>query len=247
MSAALCPKPDSGLSCLQCFHLRLIMLYDRLAIYYLNAVSKGYQQANMDLKRKMQMVSMSVLLLCPSSVFFLLFPSFFSKSSIKQMTVWLIGGHFRLATRRRTAGTTRTALIKWWKTWRTCCQTSLSYRLPQRRKSYPHLVHSHTHPHSPIPLLYAISQFAPDCPHRSCCSPSVISDVVIEKGSKSPKTKQGAAAKRVNLQKDVSLAAPNPRAPVTRAPGPRRGPAGNARGPPPGPGRGRGRGGPPRQ
>lgn len=175
------------------------------------------------------------------------FPLFFPKSSIKQMTVWLIGGHFRLATRRRTAGTTRTALIKWWKTWRTCCQTSLSYRLPQRRKSYPHLVHWHTHPHSPIPLLYAISQFAPDCPHRSCCSPSVISDVVIEKGSKSPKTKQGAAAKRVNLQKDVSLAAPNPRAPVTRAPGPRRGPAGNARGPPPGPGRGRGRGGPPRQ
>lgn len=79
------------------------------------------------------------------------------------------------------------------------------------------------------------------------CSPSVFSDVVIEKGSKSPKTKPGAARKGVNLQKDVSLAAPNPRAPVTRAPGPRRGPPGNARGPQPGPGRGRGRGGPPRQ
>lgn len=34
-----------------------LILCDRLAIYYLNAVSKGYQQANMDLKRKMQMVS----------------------------------------------------------------------------------------------------------------------------------------------------------------------------------------------
>lgn len=59
--------------------------------------------------------------------------------------------------------------------------------------------------------------------------------------------KPGAAAKGVNLQKDVSLAAPNPRAPVTRAPGPRRGPPGNARGPSPGPGRGRGHGGPPRK
>lgn len=29
----------------------------RLAIYYLNAVSKAYQNANMELKRKMQMVS----------------------------------------------------------------------------------------------------------------------------------------------------------------------------------------------
>ena len=29
----------------------------RLALYYLNAVSKAYQQANLDLKKKMQMVS----------------------------------------------------------------------------------------------------------------------------------------------------------------------------------------------
>jgi len=29
---------------------------DRLAIYYLNAVSKAYQNANMELKRKMQLV-----------------------------------------------------------------------------------------------------------------------------------------------------------------------------------------------
>uniref|UniRef100_A0A3Q3A1P4 Transmembrane channel-like protein n=1 Tax=Kryptolebias marmoratus TaxID=37003 RepID=A0A3Q3A1P4_KRYMA len=34
-----------------------------LAIYYLNTVSKGYQQANTDLKKKMQLVSMSSILL----------------------------------------------------------------------------------------------------------------------------------------------------------------------------------------
>ena len=28
-----------------------------LALYYLNALSKGYQQANLDLKKKMQLVS----------------------------------------------------------------------------------------------------------------------------------------------------------------------------------------------
>lgn len=94
--------------------------------------------------------------------------------------------------------------------------------------------------------MYAVSQFAPVCPHRSFCFPSGISGVVIEKGSKSPKMKPGAGARGVNLQKDVSLAARNPRAPVTQAPGTRRGPPGNARGPQPGPGRGRGRGGPPR-
>uniref|UniRef100_A0A4W5KJI0 Transmembrane channel-like protein n=1 Tax=Hucho hucho TaxID=62062 RepID=A0A4W5KJI0_9TELE len=56
----------------------------------------------------------------------------------------------------------------------------------------------------------------------------------------------GAAAngKGVNLQNDVSLAAPNPKAAVTHPPGPR-GLSGNARGPPPGPVRGRGRGTPP--
>uniref|UniRef100_A0A8C1Z5C4 Transmembrane channel-like protein n=1 Tax=Cyprinus carpio TaxID=7962 RepID=A0A8C1Z5C4_CYPCA len=69
--------------------------------------------------------------------------------------------------------------------------------------------------------------------------------------SKSPKGtgKPGAAAtgKGVNVKKDVSLAAANPRAPVTRPPGPRPpGPLpGNARGPLPGQGMGRGRGGPP--
>lgn len=61
--------------------------------------------------------------------------------------------------------------------------------------------------------------------------------------------KPGAAAtgKGVHVQRDVSLAAANPRAPVTRPPGPRPpGPLpGNGRGPPPGQGRGRGRGGPP--
>ena len=51
----------------------IYMLNGRLAIYYLNAVSKAYQQANVDLKKKMQMVSMS-LLLC-LVVFCSLFPS----------------------------------------------------------------------------------------------------------------------------------------------------------------------------
>lgn len=67
---------------------------------------------------------------------------------------------------------------------------------------------------------------------------------------KSPKVsgKPGAAAtgKGVNLQKDVSLAAANPRGPITHPPGPRGPLPGNPRGPSPGPGRGRGRGGPPR-
>lgn len=40
-------------------HLPKLICDGRLAIYYLNAVSKGYQQANLDLKRKMQMVSVS--------------------------------------------------------------------------------------------------------------------------------------------------------------------------------------------
>lgn len=93
--------------------------------------------------------------------------------------------------------------------------------------------HAHAHTH--------ISQLTLACSHCSRPCPPVLSDVVKEKGSKSPKVKPGAAAKGVNLQKDVSLAAPNPRAPVTRAPGPRRVPPGA------GPGRGRGRGGPPRQ
>lgn len=74
--------------------------------------------------------------------------------------------------------------------------------------------------------------------------------VNIEKKSepeaKPTKMKPGSAGKGVNLQKDVTLASPNPhaRGPVSRSPG--------ARGPtaPPGPGagagRGRGRGPPPR-
>ncbi|KAJ8286337.1 hypothetical protein GJAV_G00037340 [Gymnothorax javanicus] len=71
-------------------------------------------------------------------------------------------------------------------------------------------------------------------------------------GGKSAKVsgKPGAAATGVKLQKDVSLAAPNPRGAVSRPPGPR-GPGalpGNSmQAPGPGPGRGRGRGAPPRQ
>lgn len=37
------------------------LLLQRLAIYYLNTVSKAYQKANMDLKRKIQMVCSIVL------------------------------------------------------------------------------------------------------------------------------------------------------------------------------------------
>ncbi|XP_051278933.1 transmembrane channel-like protein 2-B [Dicentrarchus labrax] len=140
-----------------------------LALYYLNAVSKAYQQANTDLKKKMQM----------------------ARDEEKN--------------RRNNKDSTNQVM------------KDLEDLLPNKS-----LIPPPTEEEPPPP------------------------DVVIEKGSKSPKMKPGAAAKGVNLQKDVSLAAPNPRAPVTRAPGPRKGPPGNARGPQPGPGRGRGRGGPPR-
>ncbi|XP_070819993.1 transmembrane channel-like protein 2-B isoform X1 [Chaetodon trifascialis] len=141
-----------------------------LAIYYLNAVSKGYQQANIDLKKKMQM----------------------ARDEEKN--------------RRNNKDSTNQVM------------KDLEDLLPNKS-----LIPPPTEEEPPPP------------------------DVVVEKGSKSPKTKPGTAGKGVNLQKDVSLAAPNPRAPVTRAPGPRRGPPGRAGGPQPGPGRGRGRGGPPRQ
>lgn len=76
--------------------------------------------------------------------------------------------------RRRTGGTTRTALIRWWKTWRTCCQTSL----PLRRKSYHHLVHMHslflTHTciflYSALTnLQFALSSLLSTC-HLRCCN-----------------------------------------------------------------------------
>ncbi|XP_045891668.1 transmembrane channel-like protein 2-B [Micropterus dolomieu] len=137
-----------------------------LAIYYLNAVSKGYQEANNGLKKKMQM----------------------ARDEEKN--------------RRNNKDSTNQVM------------KDLEDLLPNKS------------------LIPPPSEEEPP------------PDVVIEK---SPKTRPGAAAKGVNLQKDVSLAAPNPRAPVTHAPGPRRVPPGNARGPHPGPGRGRGRGGPPRQ
>ncbi|KAK2837519.1 hypothetical protein Q5P01_014731 [Channa striata] len=139
-----------------------------LAIYYLNSVSKGYQQANADLKKKMQM----------------------ARDEEKN--------------RRNNKDSTNQVM------------KDLEDLLPNKSLIPP-----------------PIEEEPP-------------SDDVIVKSSKSPKTKQGAAGKRVNLQKDVSLAAPNPRRPVTHAPGPRVGPPGTARGPQPGPGRGRGRGGPPR-
>uniref|UniRef100_A0A3Q1HC40 Transmembrane channel-like protein n=1 Tax=Anabas testudineus TaxID=64144 RepID=A0A3Q1HC40_ANATE len=67
-----------------------------------------------------------------------------------------------------------------------------------------------------------------------------------EQETKSAKMKPGSAAKSVNLERDVTLASPNPnaRGPVNRQPGPR-GP-GTMPGPGAGQGRGRGRGPPPR-
>ncbi|KAM7391574.1 hypothetical protein PAMP_022255 [Pampus punctatissimus] len=175
-----------------------------LAIYYLNAVSKAYQQANMDLKKKMQM----------------------ARDEEKN--------------RRNNKESTNQVM----KDLEDLLPDKSLIPPPTEEEPPPPGTHTHTHTYSFI--THAVSQFAPDCPHCSFYSPSVVSDVVIEKGSKSPKTKPGAATngKGVNLQKEVSLAAPNPRRPVTRAPGPRGGPPGNAMGPQPGPGRGRGRGGP---
>ncbi|XP_030594102.1 transmembrane channel-like protein 2-B [Archocentrus centrarchus] len=135
-----------------------------LAIYYLNTVSKGYQQANLDLKKKMQM----------------------ARDEEKN--------------RRNNKDSTNQVM------------KDLEDLLPNKS-----LIPPPTKEEPP-------------------------SDVVIEKGSKSTKMKPGSAGKGVNLQKEVSLAAPNPRGPVTHAPRPRGGAPGNARGPQPGPGRGRGRG-----
>ncbi|KAF7667885.1 hypothetical protein LDENG_00042330 [Lucifuga dentata] len=142
-----------------------------LALYYLNAVSKGYQQANIDLKKKMQM----------------------ARDEEKN--------------RRNNKDSTNQVM------------KDLEDLLPDKSLAPP--------------------------PTEEELSPP---DVVIEKGGKSPKTKPGTAAngKGVNLQKDVSLAAPNPRGAVTHAPGPRGGPLGRGPQPGPGPGRGRGRGGAPK-
>ncbi|XP_077417571.1 transmembrane channel-like protein 2-B isoform X2 [Vanacampus margaritifer] len=142
-----------------------------LAIYYLNSVSKGYQQANIDLKKKMQM----------------------ARDEEKN--------------RRNNKDSTNQVM------------KDLEDLLPDKSLIPPRIEEEPPPP------------------------------VVIEKGSKSPRMKPGTAAngKGVNLQKDVSLAASNPRGVVTRAPGPRNRPPGNARGPQPGQGRGRGRGRPPRQ
>ncbi|KAM8865885.1 transmembrane channel-like protein 2-B [Synchiropus picturatus] len=141
-----------------------------LALYYLNAVSKGYQQANSDLKKKMQM----------------------ARDEEKN--------------RRNNKDSTNQVM------------KDLEDLLPNKS-----LIPPPTEEEEPPP------------------------EVVVEKTGKSPKMKPGAAAngKGVNLQKEVSLAASNPRGPVTRGPAARGAPAGNTRGPQPG--RGRGRGAPPRR
>ncbi|KAM6965411.1 transmembrane channel-like protein 2-B [Aplochiton taeniatus] len=143
-----------------------------LAIYYLNAVSKGYQQANIDLKKKMQM----------------------ARDEDKN--------------RRNNKDSTNQVM------------KDLEDLLPSKS------------------LIPPPTETLPPPP-----------DNVGEKGSKSSKVSgrpvAEASGKGVNVQKDVSLASPNPREAVTRPPGPRGPLPGNPRGPPPGPGRGRGRGGPP--
>ncbi|XP_039875768.1 transmembrane channel-like protein 2-B [Simochromis diagramma] len=139
-----------------------------LAIYYLNTVSKGYQQANLDLKKKMKM----------------------ARDEEKN--------------RRNNKDSTNQVM------------KDLEDLLPNKS------------------LIRPPTEEEP--PH----------DIVIEKGSKSTKMKPGSAGKGVNLQKEVSLAATNPRGPVAHPPRARGGPPGHLRGPLPGPGRGRGRGAPPR-
>ncbi|XP_041855492.1 transmembrane channel-like protein 2-B [Melanotaenia boesemani] len=133
-----------------------------LALYYLNTVSKAYKQANIDLKKKMQM----------------------ARDEEKN--------------RRNNKDTTNQVM------------KDLEDLLPDKSLIPP--------PAEEEPPL----------------------DDVSKKSSKSPKIKPGTAGKGVNLQKEVSLAASNPRRPVTRSPAPRGVPPGNPRGPQPGPGRGRG-------
>ncbi|XP_062873934.1 transmembrane channel-like protein 2-B [Trichomycterus rosablanca] len=141
-----------------------VVLLMVLAIYYLNTVSKAYQKANMDLKRKMQM----------------------QRDEEKN--------------RRNNKDSTNQVM------------KDLEDLLPNRSLVPPP---------------------AEEKPENSASQPPA---------GKSPKVtgKAGTATggKGVNLQKDLSLAAANPRAPVTRPPGPR------APGPLPG-GRGRPRGPPP--
>ncbi|KAM4745814.1 transmembrane channel-like protein 2-B [Anableps anableps] len=140
-----------------------------LAIYYLNTVSKAYQQANTDLKKKMQM----------------------AREDEKN--------------RRNNKDSTNQVM------------KDLEDLLPNKSLAPP-LVEEKKPP-----------------------------EVVIDKSSKPTKTKPGTAGKGINVQKEVSLAAPNPRRPVTRAPGPRVGPPGNMRSPQPEPGKGRDQGASPRR
>ncbi|KAM9742970.1 transmembrane channel-like protein 2-B isoform 1-T2 [Menidia menidia] len=140
-----------------------------LALYYLNTVSKGYQQANTDLRKKMQM----------------------ARDEEKN--------------RRNNKDSTNQVM------------KDLEDLLPDKSLIPP--------------------------PAEEDPPP----EIMVEKSGKSTKMKPGTVGKDVSLQKEVSLAAPNPRGPVTRGPGPRGGPPGYPRGPQPGPGRGRGRGASPRR
>uniref|UniRef100_A0A3B4AQX8 Transmembrane channel-like protein n=1 Tax=Periophthalmus magnuspinnatus TaxID=409849 RepID=A0A3B4AQX8_9GOBI len=135
-----------------------------LALYYLNTTSKGYQQANLDLKRKMQM----------------------ARDEEKN--------------RRNNKDSTNQVM------------KDLEALLPDRSLAPP--------------------------PEEEEEPPP---EVVVEKVAKSPKTKKKKGEKgEVDLQKEVSLAAENPKGPVTRAPGSRGAPAGNAKGTQPGKERSRG-------
>ncbi|KAG5281153.1 hypothetical protein AALO_G00068000 [Alosa alosa] len=139
-----------------------------LAIYYLNAVSKAYQQANLDLKKKMQM----------------------ARDEEKN--------------RRNNKASTNQVM------------KDLEDLMPNK------------------------SLIPPPEPEKPA------EPIKEQAKGKSPKLSGKPGAAGVNLQKDVSLAAANPRGPITHPPAPRGPLPGNPRGPNPGPGRGRGRGGPPR-
>ncbi|XP_068608718.1 transmembrane channel-like protein 2-A [Brachionichthys hirsutus] len=131
-----------------------------LAIYYLNSVSKAYQNANMELKKKMQM----------------------ARDEEKN--------------RRNNTDSTNQVM------------KDLEDLLPNRSLIPP--------------------------------APPPEPEKAPEPETKPTKVKPGSAGRGVKLQRDVTLASPNPnvREPVSRAP--------RGRGPGPGPGRGRGRGPPPR-
>uniref|UniRef100_A0AAY4CXU2 Transmembrane channel-like protein n=1 Tax=Denticeps clupeoides TaxID=299321 RepID=A0AAY4CXU2_9TELE len=167
-----------------------------LAIYYLNSVSKAYQNANNELKKKMQM----------------------QRDEEKN--------------RRNNKDSTNQVM----KDLEDLLPNKSLIPPPSAEEVQGTCLLQHTHMASKKSSVN--SHF-----------PLHLSETNESVSSKSPKVtgKPGSSAnaKGVSLQKDVSLAAPNPKAVVTRPPGPKGPLPGNAQGPHPGPA-GKGRGGPKR-